>query len=61
MAGYIGKIDPFDDSIENWTSYVERFEQYFKANKVENDMKIPALLSLIGGENLFIIERPDQS
>lgn len=50
MAGYIGIIDPFDDSIETWTSYVERLEQYFKANKVENDMKVPALLSLIGGK-----------
>lgn len=49
MAGYIGKIDPFDDSIETWTSYVERLEQYFKANKVDNDMKVSALLSLIGG------------
>lgn len=55
MAGYIGKIDPFDDSIETWTSYVERLEQYFKANKVENDMKVPALLSLIGGKTYSLL------
>lgn len=55
MAGYIGKIDPFDDSIETWTSYVERLEQYFKANKVENDIKVPALLSLIGEKTYSLL------
>ena len=40
MAGYIGKIEPLDGSVENRTSYAERLEEYFKVNKVDNNMKV---------------------
>ncbi len=50
MAGYIGKIDSFDENIENLTSYTERLEQYFEANEIANEKRVPALLSLIGGK-----------
>ena len=55
MAGYIGKIEPFDESVENWTSYVERLEEYFKVNKVDNNMKVSALLSLVGGKTYSLL------
>lgn len=41
----IGKMDVIDDMQESWT---ERLEQYFIVNKVANDKKVPALLSLMG-------------
>jgi hypothetical protein len=50
MAGYIGKIQTFDENIENWTSYTERLEQYFEVNEIANEKRVPALLSLIGGK-----------
>ena len=34
MAGYIGKIQTFDENIENWTGYTERLEQYFEVNEI---------------------------
>jgi hypothetical protein len=40
MAAYIGKIEAFDETIEPWSSYVERLEQYFKANKVDDSLKV---------------------
>ena len=44
----IGKIDVFDETQESWASYTERLEQYFIANEVADNKKVPALLSLIG-------------
>jgi len=40
MATRIGKIDSFDDGIEDWPTYVERVEQYFVANEVEDDKSV---------------------
>ena len=45
MAGYIGKIEPF----EKWSSYQERLEEYFAVNDIANDKKVSALLTLLGG------------
>jgi hypothetical protein len=39
-AAYIGKIEAYDEIIEPWFSYVERLGQYFKANKVDDSLKI---------------------
>ena len=50
MAAYIGKIEAFDETIEPWSSYFERLGQYFKANKVDDSLKVASLLSLIGGK-----------
>ncbi len=37
MAGYIGKIEPFDDALETWASYAERLEQCFALNDIEGE------------------------
>ncbi|VDI74334.1 Hypothetical predicted protein [Mytilus galloprovincialis] len=55
MAGYIGKIENFDDGIEQWTSYTERLEQYFAVNEISNEKRVPALLSLIGGKTYALL------
>ena len=33
MAGRVGRIDVFDDSVESWCSYTERLDQYFLREK----------------------------
>ncbi|XP_062582729.1 uncharacterized protein K02A2.6-like [Saccostrea cucullata] len=48
--GLIGKIEPFDETIESWESYVERFEQYFEVNEIDPGKKVSSLLCLIGGK-----------
>ncbi|XP_069109851.1 uncharacterized protein [Argopecten irradians] len=55
MAGRMGKIDNFDDSVESWKCYQERLEQFFKANEVPNGKKVPVLLSVIGGKPYSIL------
>jgi hypothetical protein len=55
MAAYIGKIEAFDETIEPWSSYVERLEQYFKANKVDDSLKVASLSSLIGGKTYNLL------
>ena len=40
MSLAIGKIEPFDDGLEDWPTYVERVEQYFVANNVEDDKRV---------------------
>ena len=49
MAGKIGRMEPFDGTVEPWDSYQERLEQYFICNDVKNGKKVPVLLTLIGG------------
>ena len=45
-----GKIESFDATKENWETYVERVEQFFLANDIDDGHKVPTLLSLIGGK-----------
>jgi hypothetical protein len=45
-VGIIGRIEPFEDTVETWKSYTERLEQYFEVNDIAEDKKVPALLTL---------------
>ena len=40
-VGIIGRIEPFEDTVETWTSYTERLEQYFEVNDIAEDKKVP--------------------
>lgn len=51
----IGKLEAFDETREDWSAYVERVEQYFLANDVENDKKVPVLLTVIGGKTYSLL------
>jgi hypothetical protein len=55
MVAYIGKTEAYDETIEPWSSYVERLGQYFKANKVDDSLKIALLISLIGGKTYNLL------
>ena len=53
----IGKIESFDDTKENWETYVERVEQFFLANDIDNDRPLSAnLVELDRRENLHSAE-----
>ncbi len=45
--GHIGEFNPDDD---DWEIYVERVKLYFTVNEIKNDLKVPVLLTLIGGK-----------
>src|ERR1043165_307083 len=55
MAIAIGKIDSFDDNVEDWATYIERVEQFFITNDIVDEKKVPALLSLIGGKTYSLL------
>ena len=51
----IGKIESFDETQEKWETYVERVEQFFLANNIDDDHRVPTLLSLIGGKTYALL------
>lgn len=55
MSPVIGKIEPFSDAHESWTCYKERLEQYFIANGVADDKKVPCLLALVGPKSYQVL------
>ncbi|KAL7886904.1 hypothetical protein AOLI_G00046250 [Acnodon oligacanthus] len=59
MAGYryIGHTDVFDENVEQWTTYVERFEHFVKANDIEEDKKDALRDRLVYGLNTEAIQK----
>lgn len=55
MAGAIGNVDAFDNSVEEWDTYIERLEQYCVANHIENDRKVAVLLSVMGAKTYNLL------
>ena len=45
-----GNIGEFNELTETWKSYTKRVKQYFAANEIPNDKKVPALLAMMGGK-----------
>ena len=55
MASKIGRLEEFDYTTDDWTTYAERIEHYFKANDVAEDKKKDALLASIGGKTFTLL------
>lgn len=51
----IRSIESFKPNETNIASYMERLEQLFKCNEVEEEKKVPMLLTLIGGEAYMVV------
>ena len=45
----------FNDLTETWKSYTERVKQYFAANEIANEKKVPALLAMMGGKTYSLL------
>lgn len=62
----IGSIEPFDESKNDFITYVERFEQLLLCNKTEESMKLPLFITLCGGttfstlKNLCVLKAPTE-
>lgn len=62
-GGTVGNIGPFEENIEQWSSYTERFEYFVLANKIKDELLVPTFLSVIGGKtfNLLVqLVQPDK-
>jgi len=55
VLGNIGHVAEFD-GLEDWWLYEERLEQYFLANGIEKQRKVPVLLSVIGPRSYKIVK-----
>lgn len=55
MAGIIGRMDSFDSAAEDWTTYIERLDQYFVANDIPNSKKVAVLLSVMGAKTYNLL------
>lgn len=51
----IGNIGEFNEVTETWKSYTERIKQYFLANQIPEQRKVPALLAIMGGKTYSLL------
>ncbi|CAL9701119.1 unnamed protein product [Knipowitschia caucasica] len=55
MSAFVGHMDTFDSSMEDWSIYVEIFDQYCLANGIEDERKVAVLLSLMGAKTYNLL------
>ncbi|XP_048059455.1 uncharacterized protein K02A2.6-like [Megalobrama amblycephala] len=55
MAGVIGNIGHFDENVEQWSSYTERFEYFLQANAIEGEKIVPTFLSVMGAKTFTLL------
>ncbi len=64
MAVFIVHMDPFDESADQWATYIERFEQFVSANDISEEKQVAVLLSVMDSStygllrSLVVPEKP---
>ena len=53
---FIGNIGPFIEGEEEFEAYASRLEQFFKANKVEDDLKAASFLAVMGARCFGLVK-----
>ena len=48
--GFIGHIAAFHELVEQWATYVERFEHFVTANDIEENKNVVVFLSVVGAK-----------
>lgn len=48
MLTIIGHMDGFAESMEQWSTYVERFEHFILENGIVGEKKLAVFLSVLG-------------
>ncbi|XP_057692499.1 uncharacterized protein K02A2.6-like [Corythoichthys intestinalis] len=63
MAGVIGSVGLFDELVEQWSSYTERFGYFVVANDIAEEKVVPTFLSVIGPKTFNLLRnllQPDK-
>lgn len=55
MAGVVGNIGPFDENVEQWSSYSERFDYFVLANGIANHKIVPTFLAVMGPKTFNLL------
>ncbi|XP_040066694.1 uncharacterized protein LOC120840306 [Ixodes scapularis] len=53
----IGKLDSFDESAEDWTSYIERADEYLVLNGLPDEKKDAAIITSMGAKTYSILRK----
>uniref|UniRef100_A0AAQ4QCI8 CCHC-type domain-containing protein n=1 Tax=Gasterosteus aculeatus aculeatus TaxID=481459 RepID=A0AAQ4QCI8_GASAC len=48
-------MGPFDESVEQWSSYTERFEYFVLANSIKSEVMVPTFLTVMGGKTFNLL------
>lgn len=56
-AALIGKYNSFDESVEDWTSYIERADQYFVLIGPSDKKKVAAMITSMRAKTYFILRK----
>ncbi|XP_047992906.1 uncharacterized protein LOC125231471 [Leguminivora glycinivorella] len=51
----VGKMDAFDRHKDNWATYIDRLEQYFIVNDVQDGRKVPLLITAMGADSYDLL------
>ena len=54
-ATYLGVPEPFDPAGDDWSLYVERFENFVLANGIKDERKLHMLLALVGAQTYRLL------
>lgn len=61
MAGLVGQIGPYDESVEQWSSYTERFDSFVKANGIKDEALVTTFISVMGSKTYNLLRSLVQS
>uniref|UniRef100_A0A3Q1F3H9 Retrotransposon gag domain-containing protein n=1 Tax=Acanthochromis polyacanthus TaxID=80966 RepID=A0A3Q1F3H9_9TELE len=56
MAFLVGRVDEYNESKEDFDSYLERLEQWLLANDIEDEKKVCVFLSVIGADTYKLLK-----
>lgn len=56
LVGRLGHIEPFDESTSDWPSYEERLKSFLLVNRIPEDDKVHAFLSLVGPKTYSLLK-----
>lgn len=48
MTGIISSIGPYDETTEQWSSYMECFDYFVQASGIEEEKIVPTFLRVMG-------------
>ncbi|XP_064465106.1 uncharacterized protein LOC135376521 [Ornithodoros turicata] len=52
----VGSLKSFDESTSDWTAYEERLQSYLNVNRIEDDNKVDAVVSIIGPKTYALLK-----
>jgi hypothetical protein len=52
----IGRIEPYEEGVEDWPTYIERLESYMDANDIDDGKRVATLISVIGPKTYGLLK-----